>query len=63
MAAIGASELENARAARHLFLDHPWLNLKVRLDGDYPDSVEMIDTKIALLEAALAAARMETSHA
>jgi hypothetical protein len=53
MREIGQAELENARAARHLYVDHPWLNLRLRLDGDYPDSLSILDVKLALLEDSL----------
>lgn len=53
MRAIARDELENARAARHLFSEHPWLNLKLRVDGEYPDSLVMLDMKVALLERSL----------
>jgi hypothetical protein len=53
MRAIARDELQNARAARHLFPEHPWLNLKLRVDGEYPDSLAMLDMKVALLERSL----------
>jgi hypothetical protein len=53
MGAIAHDELQNARAARHLFSEHPWLNLKLRVDGEYPDSLAMLDMKVALLERSL----------
>lgn len=55
MIAVARAELLNARGARHLFTDHPWLNLKLRRDGDFPDSLVMLDAKIALLELSLGA--------
>lgn len=53
MLSIALDELANARSARHLFSDHPSLNLKLRVDGDYPDSLAMLEAKIALLERSL----------
>lgn len=50
MRAIAQAEMANAKAAHHLFSDYPWLNLALRLDGKYPDSTEMLEAKIAMLE-------------
>jgi hypothetical protein len=61
MQSIAQQELRNARDGRHLFTDAPWLNLALRLDGDYPDSLAMIDTKIAMLEEALSGAGREAT--
>lgn len=46
-------ELENTRQARHIFIEAPWLDLALRLDGKYPSSIEMIDSKIVMMEQGL----------
>lgn len=51
---IARDELENTRAARAMYEVAPWLNHKLRLDIGVPDSVQMIDAKLRLLEAFLA---------
>lgn len=53
MIEIAEQELANARSARHIFVDAPWLDLGRRVDGEFPSSLTMIDAKIALLEQAL----------
>ncbi|MGH2558827.1 MAG: hypothetical protein ACRDJH_07165, partial [Thermomicrobiales bacterium] len=55
--AVMDDELPNAQAARRIVREHPWLNLRLRMDGDYPDSLRMLDEKIALLEASMRGAR------
>ncbi len=53
MVAVARDELANARDARHLFSAKPWLNLGLRVDSEYPDSLAMLDAKIVHLAAAL----------
>lgn len=50
---IAKDELENARQAKPLFEDAPWLDLSLRVDGKFPSSLQMIDAKIKMLEAEL----------
>lgn len=44
------NELENAKLARRIYTDSPWLDLSLRVDGNYPSSVQMIDVKIRIME-------------
>jgi hypothetical protein len=53
MRAIAQAEIENAKAARYIYEEAPWLNLADRIDGGFPSSLTMIDTKIKLMEDAL----------
>ncbi len=46
-------ELENAERARHLYTDAPWLDLSLRVDGQFPSSKAMLNAKIDLLKKAL----------
>lgn len=46
---IALAEIENARLARHIFVEAPWLDLGIRVDGKFPSSLEMVDAKIALM--------------
>lgn len=55
MRAIAQAEVENAKAARHIYEEAPWLNLQDRIDGGFPSSLTMIDTKIRLMQEALQA--------
>jgi hypothetical protein len=48
--AIARDELENARAARGIYAQAPWLNHALRLDVGAPDSLVMIQEKLRLLE-------------
>lgn len=50
MLEIAESELDNAKNARRLFVESPWLDLALRVDGKYPSSLRMIDAKIAIME-------------
>ncbi|WP_409342807.1 hypothetical protein [Paenibacillus sp. MBLB4367] len=50
MLQVAESEIGNARAARRLFEQSPWLDLSLRVDGKYPSSLRMIDAKIAIME-------------
>ncbi|PYI50880.1 hypothetical protein [Paenibacillus flagellatus] len=54
MVAAASAELDNARAARAVWEKAPWLNIGLRVDGKYPDNLEMLDAKIAMLERGLA---------
>jgi len=56
MLAVARDEFANARDARQLFRAYPWLNLRLRVDGEYPDSLAMLDAKLAHLAATLGAA-------
>jgi hypothetical protein len=51
---IAQDELANAKSARTMFENAPWLNHKLRLDVGMPDSLSMMDEKIRLLEKYLA---------
>ncbi len=53
MVEIGLHELDNAKRARHIYADAPWLDLELRRDGLYPSSALMLETKIEMLETAL----------
>jgi hypothetical protein len=48
---IAKDELENTRAARAVYEKAPWLSHHLRLDLAMNPSIQMIDAKIALLEA------------
>lgn len=51
MKEIAGRELVNAREARPLYVEAPWLDVCDRTEGgDFPSTVAMIDCKIALLE-------------
>jgi hypothetical protein len=49
--AIAKDELDNTRAARSIYERAPWLSHHLRLDLAMNPSIQMIDAKIALLEA------------
>jgi hypothetical protein len=46
---IAKDELENARRARVLYANAPWLDLGFRLEGEFPPSAEMLDEKEKML--------------
>ncbi|MDF2670744.1 MAG: hypothetical protein K0R67_3050 [Paenibacillus sp.] len=50
IAALAAEELANARAALPLYEKAPWLDLSLRMDGQYPSSRDMLIEKISMLE-------------
>jgi len=50
MVEIAEQELLNARLSRSIFIACPWLDLSLRVDGKYPSSLKMIDTKITIME-------------
>ncbi len=43
-------ELDNAREARRIYREAPWLDLSLRVDAGFPSSVDMLESKIRLLE-------------
>jgi len=47
---IARNEGENAKSARHIFVDAPYLNLKERIDGYYNDCIDMIDAKVEIID-------------
>jgi hypothetical protein len=44
------NEMENAKQARSIYIGSPWLDLSLRVDGKFPSSVRMIDTKIKIMK-------------
>jgi len=47
--AIMIDELRNAEQSRNLYSRAPWLDLALRVDGNFPSSKDMLETKIRLL--------------
>jgi hypothetical protein len=46
-------ELDNARKARRIYQEAPWLDLSLRVDAGFPSCVDMLESKIRLLEVQL----------
>ncbi|MCC2683677.1 MAG: hypothetical protein K0R75_576, partial [Paenibacillaceae bacterium] len=57
MKEVARAELANTKAARHIYVEAPWLDVCDRIEGcGFPSTLDMIDYKIAQLERDLAGA-------